>query len=84
MQQVPITVGLRVEVDISGLQVTQESAGASVSVSIGSGPGMTARATGTVIEIDRANGQIIVRLDGEIAGRSVYPFPPERIIAAIV
>jgi hypothetical protein len=79
MSQVPITVGLRVQVDISGLQVSSESA----SVRMGSGPGVSVKATGAVIDIDHARGLIIVRLDAALAGRRDFPFPPERIVAAI-
>jgi len=83
MSTIQLTIGMRVRVDISGLQATHQSAGVTAHVRIGSGPGMTATAPGTIVGFDNPNRQVLVRLDGSIAGRSVYPFPPERIVVTV-
>jgi hypothetical protein len=84
MPQVQITVGLHVQVEISGLEASSQGDGVGSFVRFGSGPGMSSRVTGTVTHIDSARGLISVRLDGmRIAGRDSIVVTPDRIIAAI-
>jgi hypothetical protein len=84
MATVQITVGLRVQVNVSGLQASSHSAEASAEVRFPSGPGSTTIMTGTVKHIDRVRGLITVYLDGSrIAGHDSVVVPPDRIIAAI-
>jgi hypothetical protein len=69
--QVQIVVGLRVQVDISGLLAPGVSVGSGVS------------ASGTITHIDAIRRLVTVQLDVSFSGQNVVIVPPEKIAVAV-